>query len=95
VCASLRGETPSEALGGALRVWASLRNVGSWRFEPENEEQAEFQVLAEDLNPGSKSLCSWFYGLIEQTVRTAGYPAARAKLTGASGGKLSVHVALK
>lgn len=91
----LRGETPSEVLGGALRVWASLLNFGSWRFEPRNEEQTEYEVLAEDLNPSSKSLCLWFYGLIEQTVRTAGYPAAHAEMRGASGGKLAVRIALK
>lgn len=90
----LRGETPSEILGGALRVWASLLNFGSWRFEAQNGEETEFLVSTVELSPASDALCRWLYGLVEQTLRTAGYPAARAQMSGASGGKFSVTVAL-
>lgn len=90
----LRGDTPWEVLGGALPVWASLFNFGSWHFEAQNAEQTEFLVSVEDLSPSSKSLRAWLHGLIEQTVRTAGYPAARADRIETNGGTLAVHVSL-
>lgn len=88
----LRGDTPAEILEGAQRVWASLLNFGSWRYEASNEEHTAFRILAEDLKPSSQALCSWFFGLIEQTVRTAGYPSARAEMTAWGEGRLAVRV---
>src|SRR5690606_28735194 len=70
-------------LTGAIEVWSSLFDGGSWHYELRGTRAVE--VVLSNFHQVSVRLRSWLVGLVEQTFRAAGFASARADFAPAAG----------
>lgn len=68
---------------GAIEVWSSLFDGGSWHYELRGTSAVE--VVLSNFHQVSVRLRSWLVGLVEQTFRAAGFASARADFAPAAG----------